>query len=469
MESESKFNWKIYMKFWFFGLVLGMLLLNSVSAELIEKPVELWNKTAGGSSGDKGAGVTVDSDDNIIITGVTNNIYSADVKTGDIWTIKYDPDGNVIWNKTLGGSGREVSIGIVADSNDNIIITGHTDPFSNGGSDIWTIKYDPDGNVIWNKTVGGSGHDEGYSVSVDSDNNIIVAGFTESFGAENADILVIKYSPKGDMQWNKTLGGSGRDEGKGVAVDSNNNIIVIGITTSFNGGDWNSWMIKYDPNGNLIWNKVGNNTGMGYGIAIDSNNNIIVTGCTDSFDSEGYAIWTIKYDPDGNALWDKKANRNSSDQSYGVALDSNDNIIVTGKTGPFYSVGYDIWIIKYNPHGNMSWNKTVGGSGWAMGFGVALDSNDNIIVTGYKNYFIGPCDKNSCMVGKNDVWTIKYTTLEVEEEKVEEKVEEGKRDNIEEKLEGKNPTWKTYIIIGMIILGLILLFILFRRWKKAIM
>ena len=515
MKPKILFKKKICLFVCFFSLFTLTIALNPVNAE----PIELWNKTAGGSDGEHGLGVAVDAQGNIVVIGCTRCFGEGDE---DFFIMKYDSNGNNIWDKTAGGGSYDEGSGVAVDSDDNIIVTGVTKSFGAGLTDVWTIKYDPDGNLIWNKTAGGGSYDGGSGIAVDWDNNIIVTGWTSSFGLEGNDVWTIKYDPDGNILWNKTLDQSLGDVGRSVAVDSYNNIVVAGVTTSFGKGSSDVWTIKYDTDGNLLWNKtVGRNFGdWGDGVAVDSNNNIIVTGYT-GFSITMVNIWTIKYDPDGNILWNKTNDEYSESGGRGVAVDIKDNIIVTGWAKHFGAENSDVLMIKYDPDGNMLWNKTAGGSFRDGVGGVAVDTKNNIIVAGWTDSF---------GAGNTDVWLIKYATNETIEvdtgdvinednekgkkvnnvpdndadkeekevikneskEKVEEytikntiekvrdetidnktetSVENGsvvKDEKIEKetKVKVKKNEWKTYLIIGAGILLLILLFILAKKFKK---
>ena len=255
-----------------------------------------------------------------------------------------------LWDETIGGSYGDEGYGVAVDSNDNIIVTGYTQSFGAGGADVWTIKYDSSGNEIWNKTAGGSSYDVGYGVAVDSNDNIIVTGDTTSFGI-GYDVWIIKYNSFGNQLWNKPIEWWTHSHGYGVAVDTNDNIIVTGYATASE----DVWTIKCDPSGNQIWNKTASrNFDKGYGVAVDSYNSIIVTGYTGGSSIETKDVWTIKYDSSGNEIWNKTAGGGSGDYGSGVAVDSNNNMIVTGYTYSFGAGDCDVWTIKYSPSGEPS-------------------------------------------------------------------------------------------------------------------
>jgi len=359
----------------------------------------LWAKTHAGPFGvDIAYGVATDSQNNVIVTGaVTNSSGNA-----DYYTIKYDPSGNVIWSKTYAGLlGIDEARGVATDSQNNVIVTG----FSVTGisSDYYTIKYDASGNVVWSKTHGGpAGADYGYGVATDSQNNVIVTG-SVNYGGSNpwSDYYTIKYDPSGNVIWSKRYTGpAGIDEAYGVATDSQNNVIVTGKVLNLSGND-DYYTIKYDPSGNVIWSKThagpfGDDEA--WGVTTDTQNNVIVTGSVTN-SSGNYDYYTIKYDASGNEVWSKTYDSTyGDDRPFSVTADSYNNVIVTGKVRNS-SGNDDYYTIKYDPSGNVIWSKTHAGTfGADVALGVATDSQNNVIVTGAVT--------NSS--GNYDYYTIKY-------------------------------------------------------------
>lgn len=177
-----------------------------------------------------------------------------------------------------------------------------------------------------------------------------------------------------------------RNVAYGVAVDSYDNVIVVGRCSLES--KYTFRMIKYDAGGNVLWNKIHDRGHTALGVVIDSRDNIIVTGTSSSGRETDYL--TVKYDPDGTILWGRSYDGGSYDRAWGVAVDSNDHIIVTGESK---GTDYDYCTIKYDTSGNVVWSRKHDGGNDDYAFGVATDSQSNIIVTGVSN---------------DDYYTIKY-------------------------------------------------------------
>ena len=210
----------------------------------------LWAQRFGGSSNDRGTSITSDKAGNVYLTGYFYSptiVFGSDTlinagNVGDIFIVKFDNQGNVIWAKREGAIGLEIPHSITVDALNNIIVTGRfssnsitlgaTTLLLAGSMDVFLVKYDPSGNILWAKGAGGGSNDEGYSVSTDSSGNIYVAGyFTQpsNFGAIKliskgiSDMFLAKYDPSGNILWAKNAGGNGDDRANAVKTDASGN------------------------------------------------------------------------------------------------------------------------------------------------------------------------------------------------------------------------------------------------------
>ncbi|MFC1686030.1 GLUG motif-containing protein [Nanoarchaeota archaeon] len=356
----------------------------------------IWNETFGGDTIEVPYGIAVDSNDNIFVTGYM------EFGSNQFLIVKYDSTGDYQWNKTIGGSGDEKAYGIAVDSNDDVIIAGYTDSFGAGSYDFWTVKYNSSGDYQWNRTIGGSNDDFAYGVAIDSNDDLFVVGKTISFGTSGShDFWAVKYNSTGDYQWNGTMGGNEDDIAYGVAIDSNDDIILVGDTLSFGAVGNDFWTVKYNSTGNYQWNKTigGSIDDFAYGVAVDSNDDVIVAGYTDSFGAGSNDFWTVKYNSTGDYQWNRTIGGGSDENAYGVAINSADNIFLIGYTDSFGVGGSEgLWTVKYNSAGDYQWNKTYGGEEGEAGLGIAIDSNSRLLLTGYTATF---------SAGISDFWTLK--------------------------------------------------------------
>jgi len=365
-------------------------------------PGEEWDNTFGGSDSDQGYSATETSDGGYIITGTT---YSYGAGYSDVWLIKTNANGSELWNKTFGGSSGDYGESVAETSDGGYIIIGTTYSYGAGGSDVYLIKTDADGNELWNKTFGGSDYDYGWSVAETSDGGYIIAGETRSYGAGSADVWLIKTDADGNMLWQKTFGSSGYDHGCSVVETSDSGYIIVGETNSYGAGSYDAWLIKTDASGNEEWNKTFGGSGWddGRSVAETSDGDYVIAGYTDSYGAGYSDVWLIKTDASGNEEWDKTFGGSSSDSGRSVAETSDGGYVIAGYTDS-YGAGYsDVWLIKTDASGNKEWDKTFGGSDDDYGYSVAETSDGGYIIAG---------DTNSYGAGSYDIWLIKVSVAD---------------------------------------------------------
>jgi len=240
-----------------------------------------------------GAGIAIDSSDNIYLTG-----YDAIGGNQDILLVKCNSSGFIEWSRTWGGAGMDVSYRIALDSSNNIYLAGTTDYYG-GNSDICLVKYDSFGTKEWHRTRDVGNFDISWNVALDSSENIFLAGNVGNWG--NIDAVLIKFNSDGQHQWNQTWGGSGNDIGWGLEIDSSDNIYIGGTIDMIGGpgqvaifGDIT--LVKYDNSGQYLWNytrRVAHQEGC-HSIALDSSEeNIYLAGSSDEFGTNDTLV--VKY------------------------------------------------------------------------------------------------------------------------------------------------------------------------------
>ena len=207
-----------------------------------------WAKTYGGTGDDWASSVQQTSDGGYILAGRTRSFGAGNF---DVFLIKTDADGNLEWAKTYGGTGDDLAYSVQQTSDGGYIVAGETRSFGAGNNDVFLIKTDADGNVQWAKTYGGTGNDVGWAVQQTSDGGYIVAGETRSFGAGLSDVFLVKTDASGNIIWAKTYGGTGNDLAYSVRQTSDGGYIVAGLTRSYGVGGEDIFLIKTDANGNI--------------------------------------------------------------------------------------------------------------------------------------------------------------------------------------------------------------------------
>ena len=255
-----------------------------------------WNKTYGGPRSDGGHRIIQTSDGGYAISG-TANYYGG---CGDFWLIKTDSVGNLEWEKTYGGPRDERGEQLVQSTDGGYAIVGYTYALGDPSSwDFWLVKTDVLGNLEWSKTYGGPDSDWAFGIVETIDGGYAIAGQTHSFGAGGYDFWLVKTDSSGNMQWNKTFGGSWHDFGHGLIQTQDGGYALVGDTSSFGVGDRDFWLVKTDASGNLQWDKTYGGTDFESTFCVIQTNSkeYVIAGYTKSYGAGSGDFWLVKTEP----------------------------------------------------------------------------------------------------------------------------------------------------------------------------
>lgn len=328
-----------------------------------------WMKTYDLNYFDAGYSVQQTSDEGFILVGSSHP--SADDSI--VWLVKTDSQGNIIWDKKFGGEDDDYGSSVKQTNDGGYIIAGRTWSFGNGKGNIWLIKTDNDGIMVWNKTFSHSGWDYSNDVIQTVDNGYIIAGFTGEPG--EADALLIKTDEFGNLEWELTFGDSGEDGAYSVAQTLDGGYIVSGyMFTEENNED--VWLFRTDGNGEMLWEKTffTDDDGIGFSVKLTDDGGFIITGVISPHyksKSKSYItgknplygnseidILLFKTDSDGELLWYKKFGGEYESWGWEVYQTNDGGYIIIGNTVRFF--GEDALLIKTNSDGEKIWSKTYG-------------------------------------------------------------------------------------------------------------
>jgi hypothetical protein len=255
--------------------------------------------------------------------------------------------------KTLGGGPTDDGWSVVQTSDGGLVVTGYTQSFGAGGEDLLLSKFDASGNHLWSRTLGGSSHDNGYSVIETSDSGFVVTGRTESFGAGLSDLLLSKFDASGNHLWSRTLGGTNSDVGRSVVQTSDGELVVTGYTHSF-AGYYDLLLSKFDASGNYLWSRTLGGTSTDYSLSVvqTSDGGLVVTGITYSFGPGDEDLLLSKFDASGNHLWSRTLGGTSDEYGRSVVQTSDGGFVVTGSTFSFGAGDEDLLLSKFDFSGN---------------------------------------------------------------------------------------------------------------------
>lgn len=407
---------------------------------------------AGASDGnDLGYSSVQTSDGGYIMVGNSSSA-DGDVTSAhgdyDCWVVKTNSSGTIEWQKSYGGSGKDYGVSILQTGDGGYIFAGQT--FSNDGdvtgnhglNDGWVVKLDASGNITWQKALGGTGEDYLKDIIQTSDGGYIMEGATTSNDGDvtgnhgGTDHWVVKLDASGNISWQKCLGGTNNDYGYAIRQTTEGGYIVGGKTYSNDGdvsgnhGDVDIWIAKLDMSGNITWQKTMGGTGMEElrDIKQTSDGGFIIAAFSSSDDGDvtynnGYLdYWIIKTDATGNITWQKSYGGSSEDHSESI-METQDGYVVGGYT--YSSNGdvsdnhgyYDYWLTKIDKMGDLLWEKTLGGSESDLPYSLGIAEDGGIFIFGFTASNDGDVTNNhpNNYTGEkvSDYWLVKFNPSEV--------------------------------------------------------
>jgi len=346
----------------------------------------------------------------------------------------YEP-GDIIWEKSYGGSDLDVANSIQQTTDGGFIVAGHSKSgdgdvsLNQGDNDFWITKLDRDGNLEWEKSFGGSDVDVAQSVQQTDDGGFIVAGYTWSSDGDvnlnqgEIDMWVLKLKDNGDIEWQKSLGGTDRDMARSIQQTSDGGFIVAGGTTSADGdvssnnGDGDLWVVKLKDNGDIEWEETygGWHTEHAYYIKQTADGGFAIAGFSHSVDGDvgennGFSdYWILKLENDGTIEWSEVYGGSDWDYIREIQQTSDGGFIIAGYTHSddidvsINKGGRDSWIIRLDENGSLVWKNTYGGSGSDSAFSILETKNGGFIVAGSSTSSDGDVSENK---GLTDSWIL---------------------------------------------------------------
>jgi hypothetical protein len=421
-------------------LACAMLLLNTLCATAQTPPALEWSRNYGGSLQETGNDIVQTTDGGFIFCASTtsnNGDVSGALGISDIWVVKLDADGNIQWQRVLGGSSLDNPSKIMqlptggylvlatTRSNDGDVSGNH------GDADIWLAWLSAEGALLDQRCYGGSLLDSATDLVHTPDGGYIISGLSRSSNGDlttNAgfdDLWVLKVDGTGEIQWQHAYGGSSGELAYGVALTSDGGVVLNGITQSTDGdvvggtGSTDYWVLKLDPDGNLQWQRTFGGSGIdnGYSIIELPDGTILALGADDVSNDEASNplgdgdFWTVQLTSTGDLISEHSYGGSSKDIGRGLLNTTEGGRVMTGSTfssdGDVVSNngGSDAWVLRTDEDGDLYWTLALGGSG-NEGFSreLARTADGGYILIGSSSSSNGDLPGNQ---GDFDVWVVK--------------------------------------------------------------
>lgn len=423
-------------------LVLILFFLTTMFFPSFGQTIE-WEINVGGSENDYVKFIQQTNEGGYIVVGSsisTDGDVSNNHGNFDYWIVSLDQNGNIVWEKSIGGTGFDSPKYVEQTSDGGYIVCGDSksndgDVGGNNGSyDYWVVKLDAEGEILWEKNYGGSNGDYAWSVRQTIDGGYIVSGYSASSDGDvsdnngGADYWILRLDNSGEIIWNKNLGGSGSDLARYIQESSDGGYIVAGFSTSNDGdvsgnnGGADYWIVKLDNNGEITWEKSlgGSNDEIGWTVEEVLSGGYIVCGYSSSNDGDieennGLSdYWIVRLDSEGEIIWEKNYGGHENEYANSIKQTVDGGFIVAGNSESNGSGdvennngGSDYWIIKIDEEGEILWQKNLGGTNTDGVWAIQQTIDEGYIIAGFS-------ESNDIDVGGNngaaDYWIVKLSS-----------------------------------------------------------
>lgn len=426
-------------------LIILLLSISLSSYSQNHNPYQIkWEKTIGGGHRDGLYSITSNNDGSYVLGGHTHSnddvLNSKNHGNMDCWIIKIDSIGNIIWDKTYGGSKDDGLYDIEHTKDSGYIFVGFSESTdydiksgNKGKIDSWVVKIDSVGNLEWENTFGGSSWEYTRDILETEDGGYLIGGQTQSTDGDVSsggngiwDIWIVKIDSLGELLWEKTYGGTDIEEFHTISPTYESGYIIGGGTNSDsldvqsgNHGRGDYWIVKVDSIGEIQWEHTyggSREDNLRYVLPLEEGGYILGGySCSEDGDvSSGTYnncdIWIVKVDSIGGIIWEKSYGKNPYDSFNSVIPNNNKGFLLFGSTiGTINenNIDYkeDIWVIEIDSEGEILWEKTYGGSSYDLIYCSEKMINGGFLLGGETMSNDG--DIQSDNKGEGDYWIFK--------------------------------------------------------------
>ncbi len=417
-------------------ILLTILFISNTNAQA---PAIEWQKSLGGTAGESASSIQPSSDGGYIVAGNSSSLNGDTTGNhggSDCWIIKLDATGIIQWQKSLGGSSPDYASAIQNTPDGGYIMAGYTQSINvnvtgnHGLTDYWVVKLNAIGTIQWQKTLGGSNYDYARAIQITADGGYIVAGASGSTDGDvtgnhgDYDYWIVKLDTLGNIQWQKSLGGSNNDHAQSIQTTSDGGYVVTGYSSSNDGevienhGSNEYWVVKLDGIGNIQWQKSlgGSSTDSAYSIQITSDNGYIIAGGSNSNNGDitgnhgNSDYWVVKLNALGTIQWQKSLGGTSDDYAVAIQITSDGGYVIAGGSNSNNgditgnNGNEDFWVVKLDDTGTLQWQKSLGGSGYDYARAIQTTADGGYVIAGESDSTNGDVTGNH---GGVDFWVVK--------------------------------------------------------------
>ncbi len=344
-----------------------------------------WENTYGSPGDDQAFSVIQTLDGGYALLGFAQSSTQSGT---DVILVKTDELGNQQWKKSYGGLRDDKGFEVVQDAEGNYVMVGQSNSFGNVEEDVLLLKVDSKGREIWQKTYGGLYNDRGFGITIAKNGDYLLVGRTELSDEGSTNVYLLRTDADGNLLWEQNFGGEDIDIGESVIETSDGNIVIVGSNRSFaipnpaspNGTSPDAYFIKTDAFGNVLIEKTYGNVEEdgAYDVVETAEGNYVLTGIT----SDKRDLYLLSLDKTGTEIWSKSYGAADFDEiGHAIAIAPDGGFIVAG-VKEITPTSSQMYLVKTDNQGNLEWERLYGLSGLDLGQSVAVTNDGGYIVGG---------------------------------------------------------------------------------------
>jgi len=366
--------------------VLAAGATQQLHSNVVNVPPYYWEKNHGGPDLDCAWSLDLTADGGYLLAGVVDGGDDYLVE-GDYYLAKTDGAGELLWEKTFGGDQPDWAFYAIETSDGGAVVVGAAASFSIDSEqphfDAYVVRTDDTGEPMWTAQWGGERLDLAYSVVQTQDGGFVVTGGTD-VGAGDIDAVLFKLSSSGNLLWEKTFGGTGTDWGQSIVQTPDGGLAIAGPTSSTGAGAMDGCVIRTDAAGNTLWQRTygAAGTDAALHIAHTEDGGFILSGKSDSRgDDPGFYL--LRIDEDGELLWEQSYGGGEGGRAWAARPTSDGGFIATGNADSSTYDTSDVYVVKTDGQGHEQWSATFGGPGYDESYAVREAPDGTYVIAGY--------------------------------------------------------------------------------------
>lgn len=355
--------------------------------------VNSWQIAFGGTDKDIAYGVAPDKNGAVIVVGACRSYGKG---RDDVLAMKIDRNGKTLWKKSFGRKRKDIAYAVTRTADGNFIAVGETRSFSKlGDPDVYVIKFDSNGNLIWERNFGGEMRDFAKSVVATGDGGVLIGGASESFGDTYLDAYILKVDKNGKEEWAKIVGGERDDIANGIALTSDGGFVIAGVTESYGYQSKDYYIVRFDKHAKQRWTKVfgEESEDIATGVVATADGACVVTGKTKSFGSKRNDIMVLKVAANGKLVWQRLFGYKEKEWMNAITKTEDGGFMMAGLTNSFGHGKFDFYVMQLDREGHSLWGPVYGGEYDDIAHGITrTTTGDYVVVGSTKSYGKGKED-----------------------------------------------------------------------------